>query len=404
MEDPGVMNMVLDVELIGEEDIKVKGGIEKKRKGYKKYSDAVDRIHLVSWIKEEIEKKSEKTIVVKVDDVAKEMGPEFVNAGYQIMYQALKAILFQKGIFLSMATHKDGDKTFLLRYIKEGDKLAPSYLFVKHRIKQEEMLEIEEQGQKEKEKKERRDIKTTDIGIGVESRRERIIKEKLAIQEEKEKERQERIAMHEEIRKLKEILHGRLGKKSCMIEIYQFNWNTLTWRMIKRSSVRTYLKLLEVVTDNTSTTENRYRIEFTPLYQLENMEKDLPEDEDLDEYENRADNIEKEGVKDEVKGEEKGDVHGIEVTDLAEVSDTLEELRSREEKAEKVEDIEGVEKVEQVQEKKEGELECPRCGGKNIKTWSTVQVIKTRSGDRKLRHRCADCNETFSDEDLGINM
>lgn len=390
--------MVLDVELIGEEDIKVKGGIEKKRKGYKKYSDAVDRINLVAWIKEEIEKKPERMIVVKIDDVAKEMGPEFVNVGYQIMYQSLKAILFRHGIFLSMATHKDGDKTFLLREVRKGDQLAPSYLFVKHRIKQEEILEEEqitdEMKEKEEDKEEKKEVK--DI--------KRIIKEKLAKKEEEkqEKERQEGITMREEMRKLKEILHGRLGKKSCMVEIFQFNWITLTWRMVKRSSVRTYLKLLEVVMDNTSTTENRYRIEFTPLNQLENMEKDMLEDEDSGEQEKKDDSVEGE-IKDGIKREEKGDMHGIEATDLAEVSDTLQELRSKEEKVGEVRDVERVEKVEHVKETKEGEMECPRCGSKNIKTWPTVQIIKTRSGDRKLRHRCEGCNETFSDEDLGIS-
>lgn len=397
--------MVLDVELIGEEDIKVKGGIEKKRKGYKKYSDAVDRINLVAWIKEEIEKKPERMIVVKIDDVAKEMGPEFVNVGYQIMYQSLKAILFRHGIFLSMATHKDGDKTFLLREVRKGDQLAPSYLFIKHRIRQEEILEEEQttddMKEKEGDKEEKKEVKEI----------KRIIKEKLAKKEEErqEKERQEGITMREELRKLKEILHGRLGKKSCMVEIFQFNWGTLTWRIVKRSSVRTYLKLLEVVMDNTSTTENRYRIEFTPLDQLENMEKGVLEVEDSGEQENKVDNVEgqvKESAKGEVKGEEKGDIHGIEATNLAEISDTLEELRSREEKVGKVGDVEGVEgveKVEPVQEIKEGEMECPRCGSKNIKTWSKVQIIKTRSGDRKLRHRCVGCNETFSDEDLGIS-
>jgi len=389
--------MVLDVELIREEDIKVKGGIEKKRKGYKKYSDAVERIRLVAWVKEEIEKKPERMIVVKIDDVTKEMGPEFKKAGYQVMYQALKAILFQNGIFLSMATHKDGDKTFLLREVKKGDQLAPSYLFIKQRIRQEEMPEIEEQELETKKK----DVEDVELS--------RIIKEKLSIQE-KEKERQERIVTRDEIRKLKEILHGRLGKKSCMIEIFQFNWNTLAWRMVKRSSVRTYLKLLEVVMGNTSTTENRYRIEFTPLHELENMEKKLPEDEDggdEDEHENTADMVEgevkegKDGTKDEIKAEEKGDIHGIDVADLVEVSDTLEELNVS---TKKIGDIDGVEKVERAKEIKEDEIECPRCGGKNVKTWLTVQVIKTRSGDRKLRHRCSDCNETFSDEDLGINQ
>jgi DNA-directed RNA polymerase subunit M/transcription elongation factor TFIIS len=184
--------------------------------------------------------------------------------------------------------------------------------------------------------------------------------------EEKEKEVQERIVMRGEIRRLKEILRERLGKESCIVEIFKFSWNTLTWIMIKRSSVRTYLKLLEIVLDNTSTAEDRYRIELTPLHQLNPGEK-----------EKKADNIEygiKERVRvEDVKGEEKGG------------------------------DIEREEKVEHVQEIKEEEIECLRCGGKNIKTWSAAYVIKTRSGDKRLRHRCTDCNETFSDEDLGIS-
>ncbi len=392
--------MVLDVEQIVGEDIQKQGGNLKKRKGYKKYSDAVERIKLVEWIKEEIEKKPERMIVVKIDDVAKEMGPDFKKAGYQAIYQALKAILFQKGIFLTVATHKDGDKTFLLREVKEGDMLAPSYLFVNNRIEQEKMLEDEDKDRKERKKDRKNQNQTDGKNQKDQTNRNKIIKEKLVIEEgekeeEKEKERQEIIAMMDEIRKLKEILHGRLGKKSCMIEIFQFNWSTLTWRMVKRSSVRSYLKLLDIVMDNTSTTENRYRIEFTPLYQLENVEKEFPEI-------GKVKGGMTDESKDETKGEEKNIIHGIEAVHLAEISDILEELTMKEEKDGEIIDIEGVGKVDQKKEIKEGILECPRCGGKNIKTWSTVQVIKTRSGDRKLRHKCADCNETFSDEDLGI--
>lgn len=293
----------------------IKGGIEKKRQGYKKYRDAVERINLVGWIKEEIEKKPERIIVVKIDDIIKEMGSGFQKAGYQKIYHALKVILFQNGIFLRMATHRDGDETFVLREVEKEDRLAPSYLSIKKRIKKEKMPEIEKQG--------------------LDGSKD----------EEKGKEEQEKIAMRKEIRRLKELFHGVLGNKPCLIEIFQFNWDTLTWGMVKRSSVRSYIKLLEVVVNYTSTTENRYRIEFTPIHELENMEKELP--------------------KDDNKGEEKGGIKGK--GDLAE------------------------------------ELICPRCGG-NIKTWSTVQVIKTRSGDRKLRHRCENCNETFSDEDLGIRQ
>ena len=44
--------MEFDVELIGAEEVKEKKGREKKRKGYKKYNDAINRINLVGWIKE----------------------------------------------------------------------------------------------------------------------------------------------------------------------------------------------------------------------------------------------------------------------------------------------------------------------------------------------------------------
>ena len=401
--------MVLDVELIDAKEVRVKGGIGKKRKGYKKYNDAINRINLVGWIKEEIIKKSDRTIIVKIDDVAKEMGPEFEEAGYAVMYQALKAILFQNGIFLSMATHKDGDKTFVLRDIREGDRLAPSYLFVKHRIKQEEMLEKEEkekqkrkeeQNRKYRKEKEEKGIKEGEVAeIEVDNKYSHV-------RIRKEKERQEKIAMREEIKKLREILHGRLGKKSCMVEIFLFNWNTLTWRMIKRSSARTYLKLLEIVMGNTSNKENRYRIELTPLYEIEDMEgeqgkKGEQEGEQQEgEQGKKGEQEGEQGKKGEQEGEQEGEQgkKGGDIKDIVkkrEISGRLEELKGIKEKIEET----GETGEKQLQDR---ELECPRCGSKNIKTWSTVQIIKTRSGDRKLRHRCVDCNETFTDEDIGI--
>lgn len=182
----------------------------------------------------------------------------------------------------------------------------------------------------------------------------------------KEKHRKERIAMQEEIRKLKKILRGRLGRRSCMVEVFLLDWDTLTWRMIKRSSAKTYLKLLEVVMENISTVEDRYRIEFTPIYQS-----------DLGKGDNNVDNIEY-VIKERVKV---GDIEG----------------------EEKCEDVEGIKKIEHVYETKNEAMECPRCGGRSIKTWPIVHVIKTRSGDKRLRHRCTACNETFSDEDLGIS-
>lgn len=184
--------------------------------------------------------------------------------------------------------------------------------------------------------------------------------------EEKEKERQGRIAMQEEIRRLKKILRGRLGRRSCMVEIFQLNWGTMTWRLIKRSPAKTYLKLLEVVMDNISTVEDRYMIEFTPMYRLGPGEK-----------ERKTENIES-ILRERV---EVGDIEG-------EAKGT---------------DIEGIEKIEHAQDIKYEEIECPRCGGKSIKTWPIVFVIKARSEDKRLRHRCTNCNETFSDEDLRIS-
>lgn len=322
--------MTTEIEILDHKE--VKEGIEKKKKGYKKYIDAVDRINFIGWAKEEIGRKSDRTIVVKINDVVKEMGPEFEKIGHSILYQALKVICFEKDIFLSIGTHKDGDKVFVLREIRKGDRLPQSYSYTKQRVK--------EKINDSKDNKEKIE-NITDVRF----ERDLIL----------DKERKKIDALIEQYRKLKQMLAGKFGNNAVMVEVFQFNWDTLTWKMIKRKSVNTNINLLQIITDNASKSGERYRIELTPLTELEKMGREGSKEE----FDNQI----------IIKKDEIGQIE----------EDTRDEI------------IEGT------------DVECPWCGSKNISKWSIIQVIRTRSGERKLRFRCKDCNETFGDEDIKIS-
>lgn len=325
--------MTTEIGLLDSKEVIEEGG--KKKKGYKKYIEAIDRINLIGWVKDEIARKTDRTIVVKIDDIIKEMGPEFEKIGHSMLYQALKVIFFERDIFLSIGTHRDGDKVFVLREIRKGDKLPQSYSYTKQKVK--------EKINKNEDIDNKRNIED------IESHYDNLIK---AITKERDDllntERKEKNALIAQVRKLKEMLTGKLGNNAFMVEVFQFNWDTLTWRMVKSKSVKTNINLLQIITDNVSKSDERYRIELTSLIELEKMGRQPPKEE----FDN--------------------------------------------------------EKVERGQDIKDGTIEetdvgCPWCGSKNISKWSIIQVIRTRSGERKLRFRCKDCNETFGDEDIRIS-
>lgn len=379
--------MLLGELFLSAEEIKEGKVRNKIGKPFMNYQKAVKKINLLGWIKEEIDKRPERTIVVKISDVAKELGPSFEKYKYGSLYQGLRYVLFYNGFTISTGTHKDGDKVFIIKEKKEGDKLAPSYRELekkadtveekknerkkeiedrKKEIEKEKLAEIIEKRLKivkEKEEtaleiqKKRDDLHNEKFAL--EKEHQKIKKEKdeilLEIQKQKEALQEEKVALEgirkekEDIEKLKQILDEKFGNKIYVVEVFQFNWKTLAWKLIKRKSIKNYIHLFDLIIEYTSALEDRYRFELTPVYE-----------------------------KKEHENEEKGTGKEIEERQIGQKE----------------------EQNETIEKDKDFGIECPRCGSKNIRTWSTIKVIRTRSGERKLRHRCEDCNETFGDEDI----
>ncbi len=366
--------MLLGELFLSAEEIKEGKVRNKIGKPFMNYQKAVKKINLLGWIKEEIDKRPERTIVVKISDVAKELGPSFEKYKYGSLYQGLRYVLFYNGFTISTGTHKDGDKVFIIKEKKEGDRLAPSYreLEIKAETveekKKEKKKEIEDR-KKEIDKGELAEIvekrlkiikEREETSLEIQKKRDDLHKEKVALEKEhqkikKEKDeilleiqkqrdalQKEKVALEEirkekeDIEKLKQILDEKFGNKIYVVEIFQFNWKTLAWKLIKRKSIKNYIHLFDLIIEYTSALEDRYRFELTPVNEIK-------------------ESVEKIGQK---------------------------------------------EQNEAIEKDKDFEIECPRCGSKNIRTWSTIKVIRTRSGERKLRYRCEDCNETFGDEDI----
>lgn len=66
------------------------------------------------------------TIRIKIDDIAKDLGNDFVDKDPGTIYWGLKYVLFQEGIVVGMATHRSGEKMLTMRYANKSDILPPS--------------------------------------------------------------------------------------------------------------------------------------------------------------------------------------------------------------------------------------------------------------------------------------
>lgn len=240
--------MTIEDMLVGADQIKDKNG-QKKIKSYVRFEEAIERIKMVEWVKENIDKKNGGIIVVKISDVLNEMGPEFTKYHYATVYQALKCILFDNGILMKVGTHKDGGKVFILREKKPEDKLAPSYYV---RAKKECNI-IDKL--REKKLEIIRDRTTLDIDI----------------KKERDNFYEEKRVMYEEIEKLKQELKNISENGTYMVEVFKINWKTLEWKMIKGKIVRTDVTLLGMIRQYSSTPNERYRIEVTQVDNIPEM-------------------------------------------------------------------------------------------------------------------------------------
>jgi hypothetical protein len=132
------------IEMVGADDVRTgrngRGGNGIK---YGKYADAIKP--LVGKLKEEIERHN--VIRVRIDNIRKEMGGEFLKKNDTTIYWGLKSVLFHQGIVVTNATHKDSSKLLSMRARQDGDVLPPSLV----------------KGKKPAEK-----VKATDVEVGSE--------------------------------------------------------------------------------------------------------------------------------------------------------------------------------------------------------------------------------------------
>lgn len=112
------------IELVEPEEVIGRRGRTKGEK-YGKYAEAISR-H-IEWIKEQIGRTKDGHVRMKVNDIAKEMGPDFVGKDERSTYNGLKYVLFHEGIYVELGTHKDGDKLLIMRLATDADRL-PQHL------------------------------------------------------------------------------------------------------------------------------------------------------------------------------------------------------------------------------------------------------------------------------------
>lgn len=114
----------MDITLFEPEDMKTGRGGGKKGSGerYVKYKNAI--APHVAFLKENIAGSKDRSIRVKVDDLAKSMG--MTGKHETSIYWGLKYVLFGEGIVVTTGQTKDGDAVLLMREKTDGDKLPDS--------------------------------------------------------------------------------------------------------------------------------------------------------------------------------------------------------------------------------------------------------------------------------------
>lgn len=134
-----VRNML---EPVDDKDIKGRSGHAGKGDYYSKYRKAVEQSEIVPWLFKQLEKK--QVVKVKNANIAKELGPDFVNKNPTSLQWALKYVLYYKGIVVATAAHVDGSEVLTFRKKGPNDKLPDSLNKKVYKEDQQETeLEIE---------------------------------------------------------------------------------------------------------------------------------------------------------------------------------------------------------------------------------------------------------------------
>jgi len=262
--------MSLDDILVSAEEMK--GKKDPKIMPFRKYFDAVERTGMMKWIKESIEKRPDRTVVAKISDVAKEMGPAFEISHFTTIYTGLKYVLFQDDIMLGLGFHRDGDRVFIMKEKKQGDKLPSSYKRIEERAirkaKRDEKYSEEIKVKYAQILKEKDEVKKEKMEIRKErdSIYEEFLREKNSMEDEFRKERK---VMQETIKRLRDELGRRREKGNYIVEIFKIDWKNLEWKKVRQKMVKTDDTLFSTIKEFSSKSpEERFRIEVTEIDEI----------------------------------------------------------------------------------------------------------------------------------------
>lgn len=103
----------------------------KKGHSYWKYGVYTSVINKhIEWITESIENSKDGNIRIRVNDITREMGPNFSERHYTSIFTGLRYALFKEGIVIDIGKHIDGDDIFIMRFANHED--GPSVDSIKH--------------------------------------------------------------------------------------------------------------------------------------------------------------------------------------------------------------------------------------------------------------------------------
>lgn len=113
------------IELVGEDDVRTRGGGRGKKSGkYISYRNAI-RSH-IPWFKRQISVSKDGVIRFRAKDI-KNIIPGTAKKHDTTIYWGLKYAMWHEGdMVVTQGKHKNGDEIFIIRLKKEGDILPPS--------------------------------------------------------------------------------------------------------------------------------------------------------------------------------------------------------------------------------------------------------------------------------------
>lgn len=133
------------IELVPIDDVKTgRGGKGRKSDGkrYGKYAAATEK--LTTFLQENINNSKDGTIRIKIKDIVKEIGPDFVGKSPTSVMWGLKFTLWDNGIVVTQGKHVDGNDLLVFRGRTDKDRLPPSLEKLKSGRPDSESSESEE--------------------------------------------------------------------------------------------------------------------------------------------------------------------------------------------------------------------------------------------------------------------